>query len=146
MSRFCLTNRIPRALIDPIDCEVDALMLIDLTMKHPPESDTIAVLLDHERRGLTIFTVTGTTQPDAMFELLDIIIDAGNEGDGRLGGVILASIRPGGRLEPADVDRWLEASETAELGGIELVEWFVIGDDIQCPRDLLGQPPRWGSL
>ena len=146
MSRFCLTNRIPRALIDPINSEVDALTLIDLTMKHPPETDTIAVLLDHERRGLTIFTVTGTTHPDAMFDLLDIIIDAGNESGDRLGGVILASIRPDGGVEPADVDRWLEASEMTELGGIELVEWFVIGDDIQCPRDLLGQPPRWDSI
>ena len=146
MSRFCLTSRIPRALIDPINSEVDALTLIDLTMKHPPETDTIAVLLDHERRGLTIFTVTGTTHPDAMFDLLDIIIDAGNECGDRLGGIILASIRPDGGVEPADVDRWLEASEMTELGGIELVEWFVIGNEIQCPRDLLGQPPRWGEV
>jgi hypothetical protein len=27
---------------------------------------------------------------------------------------------------------------------MELVEWFVIGgQDVTCPRDLLGEPPRW---
>ena len=145
MSHLGPSNRIPRALIDPIDSADEALMLIDFTMKHPPRSDTIAILLDHERRGLTIFTVTGTTHPDAMFDLLDIIIDAGTESDDQLGGVILASIRPGGEIEPADVDRWLEASDMAELGGLELVECFIVGTDITCPRDLLGQPPRWGT-
>ena len=145
MSRFCLANHIPRALIDPIDSPGEALSIIDYTMKHPPESDTIAILLDHERRGLTIFTVTGTTDPDGMFDILDIIVDTGDGGSDRLGGVILASIRPGGQVEPADVDRWLEASEILELGGLELVEWFVIGHDTACPRDLLGEPPRWNA-
>jgi len=145
MSRFCLTNRIPRALVDPIDSPGEALSLIDYTMKHPPQSDTIAILLDHERRGLTIFNVTGTTDPDAMFDVLDIIVDVGDGGSDQLGGVILASIRPEGRVEPADVDRWLEASDLVELGGLELVEWFVIGDDTACPRDLLGEPPRWNA-
>jgi len=120
-------------------------MLVDFTMKHPPESDTIAILLDHERRGLSIFTVTGTTDPDAMFDVLDIIVGVGEGGSDRLGGMILASIRPGGRVEPEDVDRWLEASEITELGGLELVEWFVVGDNTACPRDLLGEPPRWNA-
>ena len=145
MSSFDLVNHIPRALVDPIDSPGEALTLVDFTMKHPPQSDTIAILLDHERRGLTIFTVTGTTDPDAIFALLDIIVDVGEGGSDQLGGVILASIRPGGQVEPGDVDRWLEASEIAEVGGLELVEWFVIGSDIACPRDLLGEPPRWGS-
>lgn len=146
MSRFCLANRIPRALIDPIDSAADALALINVTMSQPPQSDTIALLLDHERRGLTVFTVTGTTHPDAMFDLIDIIVHASNQGDSRLGGLILASIRPDGGIEPSDVDRWLEASDITELGGLELVEWFVVGNVTACPRDLLSEPPRWGSL
>lgn len=145
MSRLCPTKRLPRALVDPIDSAADALTLIDLTMKDPPGCNTVAILLDHERRGISIFTVTGTTHPDAMFDVLDIIIDAGTEGDLDLGGVILASVRPDGRVEPADVDRWLEASDMTEFAGLELVEWFVVGAETSCPRDMLGQPPRWGS-
>ena len=144
MTHLCSANRVPRALIDPIDSADEALELVGFVMKHPPEPDTIAVLLDHERRGLTIFTVTGTTEPDAMFDVLDLIIDARSSSGHRLGGVVLASVRPEGGVEPADIDRWLEASDMAELAGIELVEWFVVGDDTTCPRDLLGQPPRWG--
>ena len=26
---------------------------------------------------------------------------------------------------------------------MELLEWFVIADEVSCPRDLLGEPPRW---
>jgi len=146
MSRFCLANQMPRALVDPIDSPADALTLIELTIKQPRQCETIAILLDHERRGLSIFTVTGTTEADAMFDILDILVDTANSGTDRLGGVILASIRPAGRVEPEDVDRWLEASEMLELGGLELVEWYVIGDDVACPRDLLGERPRWGSM
>ncbi len=36
-------------------------------------------------------------------------------------------------------------SDLTSAAGVELVEWFVIGDDIHCPRDLLGEPPRWRS-
>ncbi len=50
----------------------------------------------------------------------------------------------GGPLE-GDGDRWLEMSDLTSAAGVELVEWFVIGDDIHCPRDLLGEPPRWRS-
>ena len=42
-----------------------------------------------------------------------------------------------------DVDRWLEMSDIAEQVGVELIEWFVIGGDVTCPRDQLGEPPRW---
>jgi hypothetical protein len=36
-------------------------------------------------------------------------------------------------------------SDVTSAAGVELVEWFVIGDDIHCPRDLLGESPRWRS-
>ncbi len=49
----------------------------------------------------------------------------------------------GDELVAGDVDRWLELSDLAEQAGVELLEWFVIGDAITCPRDLLGEPPRW---
>jgi hypothetical protein len=50
---------------------------------------------------------------------------------------------PGGGVDAGDVDRWLEASDLLEGYGLELLEWFVIGDRTWCPRDLLGEPPRW---
>jgi hypothetical protein len=34
-------------------------------------------------------------------------------------------------------------SDIAEQAGVELLEWFVISGDVTCPRDQLGEPPRW---
>ena len=64
---------------------------------------------------------------------------------GRLGALVLATVRPGQGALAGDGDRWLEMSDLASAAGVELVEWFIIGADIHCPRDLLGEPPRWRS-
>ena len=34
-------------------------------------------------------------------------------------------------------------SDIAEHVGVELLEWFVFGNAVTCPRDRLGEPPRW---
>ena len=48
------------------------------------------------------------------------------------------------RADAGDVDRWLEISDLAEDHGVDLLEWYVIGPDgASCPRDRLGEPPRW---
>jgi hypothetical protein len=61
-----------------------------------------------------------------------------------LASLVVASVRPEGGLLPGDVDRWLEASTRCEQRGIVLLEWYVMGRyGPECPRDLLGEPPRW---
>jgi len=62
-----------------------------------------------------------------------------------LASLVLATSRPGGDMQATDRERWIEAAMQCADGGIELVEWFVIGEHIACPRDLAGDPPRWGS-
>ena len=57
---------------------------------------------------------------------------------------VVAAVRPGYDALPGDGDRWLELCEIAETHGCELVEWFILSDDVAwCPRDLLAEPPRW---
>jgi hypothetical protein len=149
MSIFCAAHRVPRADVDPIDSQVAALAIVDLAMHHPPADETIAVVLDAERRGRTIVVVDGTTDPDAVLDVVERV--AGSiAAAGRPGCVVLATIRPGRGPLDGDGDRWLEASELADAVGVELLEWFVVGGDTPtvaarawCPRDLLGEPPRW---
>ena len=68
---------------------------------------------------------------------------------GELAAAVLASIRgstfPAQPFpEPDDVDRWLDMSELISQAGVELLEWFVIDPTgVWCPRDLLGEAPRW---
>ena len=142
--QFCSAHRPPRAGIDPIDCADSALAVIALAIERPPVAETIALLLDHERRGVCVTVVSGTTRPDDAIEVAECLATTGAH-TGRLGALVLATVRPGQGALAGDCDRWLEMSDLTSAVGVELVEWFVIGDDIHCPRDLLGEPPRWHS-
>jgi hypothetical protein len=145
MSRFCSVHRLPRAGVDPIHSAADALAVISVAMHDPLAPEIIAVLLDHEHRGVSVFVVTGTTHPDALFDVLHVIVNAAGPAD-VLGAVVLASVRSDGGLEPSDGDRWLDADAILDECGIELIEWFVIDEtSVSLPREATGQPARWGA-
>lgn len=149
MSSFCGAHRLPRATVDPIDSPRAALAVVDLALRRPLAAETVALVLDRDRRGRTIVVVDGTADPDSVVDVVERVAES-IAATGRAGGLVVATSRPGGGPEPGDEDRWLEASEIADDLGVELVEWFVIGGDrptvaanATCPRDLLGEAPRW---
>jgi hypothetical protein len=138
-------HRLPRAGIDRIDRPEAAIITVAMAIHRPLRAETITLLLDHERRGVAVAVVTDTRQPDAVLEVVECLTRTSAHG-GRVGAIVVATVRPGAiesALLAADVDRWLEMSDIAEQAGVELVEWFVVGSEIMCPRDLLGEPPRW---
>jgi hypothetical protein len=136
-------HRVPRAGLDPIDGPAAALAVVHLAVPLPPAPDTVVLLLDHERCGAVITVVNDTHHPDDVLEVVECVTEAA-AGAAHVGAVVVASIRPGAvEPDPDDPDRWLEMSDISSVVGIELVEWFVLGRDIWCPRDLIGEPPRW---
>ncbi len=137
-------HRLPRAGIDTIDAPGRALHAIAMSMAIPPRPETLVILLDEARRGLTIVTVTDCTDPDHVVDAIEVLTAPANT-QGVIGAIIVASIRPDGATDERDVDRWIELSEIAEAHGVQLLEWYVVGREIVCPRDLLGEPPRWGT-
>lgn len=139
--------RVPRAGVDPIDDPGTALALVRATMASPMRHETMAVLLDDRRRGVAVFTVDRTTRPDAVLEVTEVVCHTATYGDlrGHLGALILVSVRPGEGERFDDLDRWIEVSSRCDEVGIDLVEWFVVGDAVSCPRTLLGAPARWGT-
>lgn len=145
MEHTAVRRRLPRAGIDAIDDARSALATIGLAIEWPLRAETIVILLDEARRGRTIVAVSGTDNHDAVIEVVEVI----TQGDGceELGAIVVCSVRPDhdepDREPDRDIDRWLEMSEIASLAGVELVEWFVVGRSISCPRDRLGEPPRW---
>lgn len=139
-------RRIPRAGIDTIDHPDTALATIALAVTRPLRNETVLLLLDEARCGRAIVVVGDTTLPDQAIEVVECITQA--EGCEHLGAIVVASVRPDGGDDPdderrGDIDRWLEMSDIAAIAGVELLEWFVIGRTISCPRDLLGEAPRW---
>ena len=140
-------RRIPRAGIDPIDDADTAFVTISMAVHRPMRHETILVLLDDARCGIGVVVVTDTSEPDDVLEVIECVLAPSAHG-GRVSAVIVASVRPDTttmtvRRDTDDVDRWLEMSDLTEQSGIELLEWFVITDDVSCPRDQLGEAPRW---
>lgn len=135
-------NRLPRAGVDPITDAATALVTVAAAIQRPLRHETIVVFLDDARRGLAIAVVSGTERPDDVLEVVECLTQPAATRES-VAAIVVASIRPGAGALPSDLDRWLEMSELAEQAGVEVVEWFVIADGIDCPRDLLGEPPRW---
>ena len=140
-----LHYRLPHAGVDRISCAETALLMLAMTIQQPLRAETVTLLLDDERRGIAVTVVSGTYQPDDVLEVVECLTGSAAHG-GRVGSIIVASVRPQLSDESTiatDVDRWLEMSDIAEQAGVELLEWFVIGADVTCPRDQLGESPRW---
>jgi hypothetical protein len=151
MSTFCGAHRLPRADVDPIDSPAAALAIVELAVHRPLTDETVVVVLDAERRGRTVVVVDGTRDADSVLDVVERIAES-IAGTGQPGCMVVASVRPGGGPLAGDDELWLEASELADDFGVELLEWFVIGGDrpsiaaaAWCPRDLLGERPRWTS-
>lgn len=140
---------LPRAGIDPIDSEAIARRLLRGLAAWPPRHETIAILLRPDRCGVAILTVDGTTCPDAVFDVAATVLSTWAD-DPSIRAVILASIRPvppdpdpGRLVHLDDLDRWIELDEQFRLTPLELVDWFVVDSGVTCPRELVGDPPRW---
>ena len=136
----------PRAELDGVptvlESSTDALAVIAAALHVPERFETIALLVDDDRRGRTVVVVDGTRDADAVIEVVECMCEALADVGG--GGLVVASARPRVGLVPGDTDRWLEASDIAEERGCTLIDWFVVTDRVACRvPDLLAEPPRW---
>lgn len=139
------SHRPPTAGTEPIDRQEVALRVLVRAAQLPPRDETVVVFLDDARCAVAIVTVTGTVEPDSVVEVVELLTSPAVHG-GRVDAVVVGTIRTRHDEGTAadDVDRWLEISDLADEHGVELLEWYVIGPDgASCPRDRLGEPPRW---
>ena len=129
---------------EPICSSIDALRVVSMAIHRPLEAETIAFFLDDGGRSDTITIISGTTDPDSIISVTECMAIAASRSP-TLCGVVLASVRPDTLgLLPGDLDRWLLADAVADDQGIELVEWFIVdAAGVECPRDVLGEAPRW---
>ena len=126
-----------------VDCADAALAVISTAMHRPPQPQVIALVLDNDLRGHAVVIVDGTDSPDAVIEVIELLAEGAAEAT-HPSTFVVAAVRPGYGALPGDADRWLELCEIADTHGCELLEWFILSDDVAwCPRDLLAEPPRW---
>jgi len=127
----------------PVRRAADALFLLGLAATDPLRRAIYTFFLDRNGIGGVITEVTGTDDPDAVLDVVEVMATAAQGIDRDLS-LVVATVRPDAGVLPGDIDRWLEASATCARFGVALVEWFVISPDgVECPRDLLGEPERW---
>ena len=131
----------PRAGRDPIDNELTALSLFGTAMSSPMRAETIVVPLDQRSIGQAIVYVDGTVEDEAIVRVIEMVALAQGLHDHHR--LIAATVRPGRGLEVGDDQRWMEASWAAERYGCQLIEWFVIGNGVWLPREVLGECQRW---
>lgn len=141
MCSFCPSHRFPRAHADPID-DARAQLVIGSVIDVPLRHEIVALVLDHQRRGIAIVNVDRVDDPEGVHAVAELVIElARRHRPARA--VILASVRPDGGDELDDVERWLDLDHDLAAAGVELVEWYVIGTSVSRPRALLGEPERW---
>lgn len=147
MSTFChrgddADRTAHRRLVDSAEAALDVL---HAAAHDPPRHEVIALVLDDEFIGSTIVVVDGTTSPDCVITVMEMLAETAAEA-GRTPLFVLASFRPDSGPLPGDIARWLELDELAVAHGCELVDWYVISDGVAwCPRDFVVTPPRWPS-
>ncbi len=130
----------PAARRTVIGCPDDALQIF--AASSGGHDDTLVIALDDQRGVLGVIAVTDTVDPDAVLVVLDVVAAAAETQPG-VAALIVASIRPDGRLDIDDFDRWHRADQACDDAGLELVEWFVIGHTVSLPREWCGVPSRW---
>ncbi|MEI8238828.1 MAG: hypothetical protein WCI22_05365 [Actinomycetota bacterium] len=133
----------PTAPPAPIRCAADAISLLSMAVSDPLVCETLAFVLDVDGIGGVIVAVDHTTHPDDVLDVVEVMCRAAHQAPAATS-LVVASTRPHGGVLPGDIDRWLEASDIADLHHLQLIEWYIIGPHgIECPRDLLGEPERW---
>lgn len=136
---FVAERRVPSV---PVTCPADALGVLAQARHHPDRAEVLAIVLE-DRCTVAVLAVDQAESPDAVVDVVEFLAESLAAAD-RRGELVLATVRPQPGALDGDADRWMEASTIAEDAGSELIEWFVISGDVAwCPRDLLGERPRW---
>jgi hypothetical protein len=135
---------IPRAGLDPICCQVDALAVISTAVADPIRDQVIVLTLDERRCGIDVVIVDDTRDPDAVVDVIESVADALSWSESPARYLVAATIRTASGTLPSDVDRWFESRHLAQLRQLQLIDWFVVSaDSLECPRDLVGEPSDW---
>ena len=85
-----------------------ALDLLAAVATSPPRHETIAVALDAHRSALGIAVIAATSDPDAVLTVAEFLA-AELARPSPTCAVVIATVRPRARPDPADARRWSDA-------------------------------------
>jgi hypothetical protein len=106
-------------------------------------AQVLALMLDGDHTGTTCLAVDDVPTPDGVLRVGALLAELAAHDIG-LAAVALASVRPGGGTELADIDRWEVLSARLGAAGVTLLEWFVLGEHPAVGvGELAGAPWRW---
>jgi hypothetical protein len=106
----------------------------------------LALLLDDDCTGNTCVAVDHAVDADAVLRVGDLLAELAAHDIG-LSAAVLASVRPRGGVELADVDRWEALSARLAGAQVQLLEWFILGDAAPVGvAEITGAPWRWRDV
>jgi hypothetical protein len=129
----------------PLESLGDALGTVLALLSRPPAPETLCLLLDAERRGLTCVGLPGETPPDAAAALCRVLAPLADAG---VHGVVVATARPGSSAHPSPHDeaQFCALRDGLEAAGVELLDWFVVAGGLAVSlAEHLAVPSPWCS-
>ena len=137
-------GRMPRAHLDPIACVDDALAVFGLQMSDPAQDETLVMLLDDQRCGSNLISVSDTRSIEQLLHVAETMSTVAKSAP-HISAVVIASVRRDG--DTADLlarGVWSELDEIVEVCGLVLVDWLVTGPwGMLLPRAIQGERSRW---
>jgi hypothetical protein len=114
-----------------------------LTTATLDRAQILALLLDADHTGTTCLAVDDVPAPDGVLRVGSILAELAGHDIG-LAAVALASVRPGGGAEMADIDRFDALAARLGGSGVLLLDWFVLGEHTAIGLgELVGAPWHW---
>lgn len=132
MSRSCRVRRSrPVPTIAPfVDSVEEALFVIDASVTSRPFG-LVVLILTADRRVVTAVQIEGGDTTERRWAACDALLSAAGP-DSVWGAAVLASDRHGAGVDAAegDVVQWAVLRDRFAAGGVELVDWLLVDDDL----------------
>ena len=107
----------------------EAIATITVLMAQPGVEETFVFLLDNTHHGKDVMCVSDAAWPEQVSRIIDVVLGAAR--DTWVGGLVMASVRPGGPILPdaEDLETWFDLRCRTDELGIDLIDWFLVIDD-----------------
>ncbi len=131
---------VPRPLVDPISCLIEAVGVASLAVRRPLRCGTIIISMNQNGCGQGIIATQPVTRKSAH-SLIGLCSGVPNTTR-----VVLVSTRTQPPINPDDVELLHHLTHLFSTAGITLVDWVVVGyGGLYCPRSLTDMPDPWDA-
>jgi hypothetical protein len=113
---------VPSPHVDPITTSQETLAVFSLAIKRPLHPELLAIMLDHQFRGIGLFSFDFV---EPLGNAIDKVIGMCSATDAATM-VILASVHPRPGVPSTDQQHWDIIRNACQRAGITALDWYVV--------------------